>query len=249
MNLIQRKYLVGESKGTICCDNATVIDKAIEELRAARLELEAFIDRFPEFKITFEPWTWEDKPSIPSVAQRMIDATLEFGVGPMAAVAGALVDEVYDRIAGKEEFSSFVMEDGGEILVRAEISVTIGLYAGKSELGSRIGFFIQPGDDSISGIATSSATVSHAISFGNADIVTVFCKNASLADAASTAICNMTQSSDEAESIKEALEGSKQFPSVNGVFVVRGSKVGMTGKLPKIVKLTGKEQDLLDLVS
>ncbi|HME52725.1 MAG TPA: UPF0280 family protein [Candidatus Lokiarchaeia archaeon] len=249
MKLNQRKYLVGESKGTICCDNITVIDKTIEVLRSARLELESFIDRFPEFKITFEPWTWEDKSNVPSVVQRMIDATLEFGVGPMAAVAGALVDEVYDRIAETEQFSSFVMEDGGEILVRASTAVTIGLYAGKADIGSRVGFVIQPGDVSISGIATSSATVSHAISFGNADIVTVFCKNATLADAASTAICNMTQSIDEEESIKEALEGSKQFPSVSGVFVVRGSKVGMTGKLPKIVKLTGHEKDLLDFVS
>lgn len=248
MKLNQRKYIVGESKGIICCDNIAVIDKAIEELRSARLELEAFIDRFPEFKMTFEPWTWEDNTNVPSVVQRMIDATLEFGVGPMAAVAGALVDEVYERIAETEQFTSFVMEDGGEILVRAATPITVGLYAGKSDLGSRIGFIIPPGDVSISGIATSSATFSHAISFGNADVVTVFCKNATLADAASTAVCNMTQSSDEEESIKEALEGSKQFISINGVFIVRGSKVGMTGRLPKVVKLTGHEKDMLDFV-
>jgi ApbE superfamily uncharacterized protein (UPF0280 family) len=249
MKLYQRKYLVGESKGIVCCDDEATIDMAIEALRDARLELEAFIDQFPEFKITFEPWTWEDKKNVPRVAQRMIDATLEFGVGPMAAVAGSLVDEVHEQIARSGRFSNFVMENGGEILVRAAMPITIGLYAGNSDLGSRIGFVMSPDDVSVSGIATSSATVSHAISFGNADVVTVFCKNASIADAAATAICNMTQSPDEAKSITEALDGSRQFSSVTGVFVARGSKVGMVGRLPKIVKLTGKEKDLLDFVT
>nr|MDO8113771.1 UPF0280 family protein [Candidatus Sigynarchaeota archaeon] len=245
--IYKRKYSVGESKGLICCDDLASIDAAIEQLRVARGQLDAFIRKFPEFKVTFEPWSWENKAQVPPVAQRMIEATTEFGVGPMAAVAGALIDEVYERIHG-EWISNFVMENGGEILVRAARPMTIGLYAGKSSLGSKAGFVIPPDDVAISGIASSSATIGHAISFGNADVVTIFCKNATIADAAATAICNMTQAVDETASIHQALEGAKQYKSITGVFAARGKQVGMAGRLPKMIKLTGNEQDLLDFV-
>jgi ApbE superfamily uncharacterized protein (UPF0280 family) len=246
-NLVSRKYEVGESHGIILCEEPWQIDAAIEQLRRARADIEAFIDRFPEFKLTLEPWFWHGQRDVPSVVQRMIDATTPFGVGPMAAVAGAIVDEVYERIDG-EHMANFVMENGGEILVRASRPVTIGLYAGKSSLGSRVGFIIPPGDTGMSGIASSSATIGHAISFGNADVVTVFCGNASIADAAATAVCNMTTASDADAAVRQAAEGIKQFPAVTGVFAARGGSVGMAGRLPEMVKLAGNEKDLLDLV-
>ncbi len=245
--LISRKYEAGESRGIILCDEQWQFDKAVEQLKHARAEIEAFIARFPEFKLTFEPWSWDGHHDVPRVVQRMIDATAPFGVGPMAAVAGAIVDEVYECIDG-ERIANFVMENGGEILVRASRPITIGLYAGKSALGSRVGFVIPPGDAAISGIASSSATIGHAISFGNADVATVFCGNASVADAAATAICNMTTAGDAAAAVRQAVEGSKQFPSVTGVFVARGDRVGMAGRLPEMIKLAGNDHDMLDLV-
>ncbi|MEX2681089.1 MAG: UPF0280 family protein [Candidatus Sigynarchaeota archaeon] len=245
--LITRKYEVGESRGIILCDETQVFERAIEQLKRSRAELEAFIARFPEFKMTLEPWSWEGLREVPTVVQRMIDATAPFGVGPMAAVAGALVDEVYERIGGSR-MANFVMENGGEILVRASRPITIGLYAGKSSLGSRVGFVIPPGDVTISGIASSSATIGHAISFGSVDVVTVFCGNASIADAAATAICNMTTASDESAAVRQAVEGINKFALVTGVFAARGDRVGMGGRLPQMVKLAGDELDLLDLV-
>jgi ApbE superfamily uncharacterized protein (UPF0280 family) len=247
-DMASRKYAVGESRGIIYCDEPGQIDRVLDQLRLARKALATFIGRFPEFKTTLEPWSWEDRRDLPPVVQRMIDATALFGVGPMAAVAGALIDEVYDRVNG-DAFANFVMENGGEVLVRANKPITIGLYAGKSDLGSKVGFLIPPGDVTISGIASSSATIGHAISFGNADVVTVFCSNATVADAAATAICNMTQAADPATSVREAAESSKQFSSVTGVFAARGNSVAMAGHLPVMVKLSGKEQDLLDLVA
>ena len=43
------------------------------------------------------------------------------------------------------------------------------------------------------GVATSSGRFSHALSFGDAEAATVFCKNASLADAAATAVGNVVK--------------------------------------------------------
>ncbi|NMC07559.1 MAG: UPF0280 family protein [Candidatus Lokiarchaeota archaeon] len=245
--LISCKYTVAESRGIILCETQDVFDAAIVQIKRARADIEAFVARFPEFRLTFEPWSWEARHDVPRVVQRMIDATTPFGIGPMAAVAGAIIDEVYDCIGG-ERVGDFIMENGGEILVRAHRPVTIGLHAGKARVGSRVGFVIPPGDLALSGIASSSATIGHAISFGNADIVTVFCGNASVADAAATAFCNMATESDAAESVRQVTEGIRRFPAVTGIFAARGDSVGMAGRLPGMITLAGNGKDMLDLV-
>ncbi|GAG59169.1 unnamed protein product [marine sediment metagenome] len=53
------------------------------------------------------------------------------------------------------------------------------------------------------GIGTSSATVGHAISLGQSDAVTVFAKNAVLADAAATKVGNVVKGEDIEKSIKK----------------------------------------------
>ena len=47
-------------------------------------------------------------------------------------------------------------------------------------------------------MATSSATVSHAVSFGEGDAVVVYAESAALADAAATRICNAVKGEGEA---------------------------------------------------
>jgi len=47
-------------------------------------------------------------------------------------------------------------------------------------------------------LATSSATVSHAVSFGEGDAVVVYAESAALADAAATRICNAVKGEGEA---------------------------------------------------
>jgi hypothetical protein len=247
--VLSKRYEIKETKGIVYGTDAAVLDLAISEMRRARKELDDFVRDFPEFKIMFDPWRWEVPGAVPQVVQRMIDATEIFDVGPMAAVAGALLDEVHDAVFSKEGQVDFLMEDGGEIRIDAGSEFVIGLYAGRSGIGARLGFVIPPRSETFAGVATSSATVGHAISFGNADAVTIFSTNAALADAAATAICNSTQAEDEVEAIQQAIDAAKQYPEIKGVFIARGGHVGSNGLIPRVIKLTGSEQDLVDLVS
>ena len=171
----------------------------------------------------------------PLIIQKMVDASSKAGVGPMASVAGAIADLAVEAMM-KAKPQVAIVEDGGEVSAISKKPFITSLYAGQNILGYNIGFKIFPTDCPI-GIATSSATISHAISFGEADAVTVFAYNAALADAAATAVCNSVIGEDIVKSINLGLKIVKRMPFVRGALLVRGSHVGSIGWIPKFVNI------------
>ena len=127
-----------------------------------------------------------------SVALRMADAvrphsTRHF-VTPMAAVAGAVADEVLSAMVVSGGLSRAYVNDGGDIAIhltpgRTYRAAMAGLDAG--DLGR---VTIQAGDG-IGGIATSGRG-GRSLSFGIAQSVTVLGPSAAAADAAATLIAN-----------------------------------------------------------
>jgi ApbE superfamily uncharacterized protein (UPF0280 family) len=95
------------------------------------------------------------------------------------------------------------------------------------------------------GIGTSSATIGHAISLGQADAVTVFGKNATLADGAATRIANLVKGDDIEKSIKNALDVVEDIPGIRGALISRENKVGQVGKLPKMFKIQGDKTNIM----
>jgi ApbE superfamily uncharacterized protein (UPF0280 family) len=129
-----------------------------------------------------------------------------------------------------------IVEDGGEVSAISDESFIVGLYAGRNALGKGLGFRIKPSDCPI-GVATSSATVSRAVSFGEADAATIFADNAAVADAAATAVCNSVVGEDFEESLMRGLEAAKNMSFVRGAIIVRGDYVGSVGWVPALVKV------------
>ena len=124
----------------------------------------------------------------------MAEAAEKADVGPMAAVAGVIADlAVQDMIAAGCEVA--VVEDGGEISAQSNMPVDVAVAAGDEPLSKRFGFRLT---EFPIGVATSSGRFSHALSFGDAEAATVFCKNATLADAAATAVGNVVKGEDAA---------------------------------------------------
>jgi len=166
----------------------------------------------------------------------------------MATVAGALADLMLDVMKTNED--DFVparvalVENGGEIAIDSERWMKIALYAGENKLNLNVGFLIEQNDCPI-GIATSSATVGHAISLGQADAVTIFAENATLADGAATRIANLVKGDDIEKSIKIALDATENIPGIRAALISRENKVGQTGKLPKIFKIIGEKGQIL----
>jgi ApbE superfamily uncharacterized protein (UPF0280 family) len=119
------------------------------------------------------------------VAQRMIAAVLPFDrfITPMAAVAGAVADEMLCVIRADPQIDKAYVNNGGD--------VAFHLGAKQSMVAAAPGFgaIRIEVDDPIRGIATSGwGGRSH--SLGIADSVTVLAYSAAMADAAATLIAN-----------------------------------------------------------
>jgi uncharacterized protein len=74
------------------------------------------------------------------------------------------------------------------------------------------------------GICTSSGTIGHSLSFGLADAVIILAKNASLADAAATAVANRVSC---AKDLGRAVECAKSIKGISGaVIIIRKHLIG-----------------------
>jgi ApbE superfamily uncharacterized protein (UPF0280 family) len=151
----------------------------------------------------------------------------------MAAVAGVLAD-----LAVKAMVSAgckvAVVENGGEISAFSNRPVDIALLAGDSPLSRQIGFRLE---EFPIGIATSSGLFSHALSFGEAEAVTVFAANAGLADAASTAVGNLVKGDDCQATIRRGINEALSIEGVKGVLILYKGFIGKAGKVPKIIRI------------
>jgi len=172
-------------------------------------------------------------PEKPLVARLMAEASLKTDVGPMAAVAGAIADlAVEDMLRLGCEVA--VVEDGGEISAKSNQPVDIAVAAGDEPLSKRFGFRLT---EFPIGVATSSGRFSHAVSFGDAEAAVVFCKNATLADAAATAVCNAVKGEDGQIGIQAGISRGLSIDGVEGVLILYKGQVGTAGKIPQIIKV------------
>lgn len=194
--------------------------------------IETYIQQHPEFAKTLQPW--HVSGPAPLIVKDMAAAAEKAGVGPMAAVAGAIAEHVGTELLMQTK--EVIVENGGDIFLKTEGAVTIGIFAGSSPLSLRIGLRIDSGGKSF-GVCTSSGTVGHSLSRGQADAVCVVSDSCSLADAAATAIGNQIQSKND---IQEALEFGKRIQGINGLVIIIGDAIGMWGSL-EIVPLKGEK--------
>ena len=235
-----------ESDVTIISESKSAILKAQRVFFYHRNVLERYILKDKQFLTSFSPVKVKTDLKIINL---MADTALICDVGPMAAVAGALADLMLESMKTKNE-NDFIpaqialVENGGEIALDSEKSMNIALYAGYNELNINLGFLIEKKDCPI-GIGTSSATVGHAISLGQADAVTIFADNATLADSAATKIANLVKGADIEKSIKNGLDIVEDIEGVRGAFISRENKVGQVGKIPQLIKIEGDKNKIL----
>ncbi|NLE06404.1 MAG: UPF0280 family protein, partial [Crenarchaeota archaeon] len=112
--------------------------------------------------------------------------------------------------------------------------IDVAIVAGEEILSKQLGFRLT---EFPIGIATSSGRYSHAISFGDADAVTVFCEKSGLADAAATAICNVIKGQSIDAAIQKGIDTARKIKGVNGVLILYQNQVGTWGKIPQIIKV------------
>jgi ApbE superfamily uncharacterized protein (UPF0280 family) len=194
--------------------------------------IENYIKRHADYGRSLHPW----KPDTlaPKIVNDMAKSGAKAGVGPMAAVAGAIAEYVgIDLLSHSEEI---IVENGGDIFLKTNNPLTIGIFAGQSPLNMKLGIKIDC-RNAPSAICTSSGTIGHSLSFGSADAVCVISNSCSLADAAATAIANLVHGKDD---VDKAIEVGKQIEGVRALAVIIGSDIGLWGDL-EVVPLKTKK--------
>jgi len=207
------------------------------ELRRQRNLLEAYIARQPEFRTALAPLAL--LPDAPQAAVRMQAAAALGGVGPMAAVAGAMA-QLAAEAALREGAAEAIVENGGDIFLASPREVVVALYAGPGELSDRLALRVRPQEMPLA-VCSSSGRLGHSLSFGDCDLATVVAGDAALADAAATLAANLVRRESD---LPRALERVAGLPGVRGLLLVKGRKVGVAGRLPRLVRNAGERCDL-----
>lgn len=207
-----------------------------------RMELINYIRNNNNFLISFEPL---DVVKGPYIAKIMSEAGKIADVGPMAAVAGT-ISELSMYFLVKNDAKCVILENGGDIALKVNKDVIMGLYAGTSTLSGQIGYKINHKKTPM-GICTSSGTVGHSISLGRADSVTVFAGRASIADALATSIANEANGDSDSEAVQSCLDKADNYKEyMKGAMIIVGESAGTIGKIPKLIE-TDKKVVLGDL--
>lgn len=214
-----------------------------ERLRAG---IEDYIAGDPVFGSTLEPY--RVPPSAPDVVRSMAEAAELCGVGPMAAVAGAVAEGVGRELAGavadrvERELAGraqrlgaalappdIVVENGGDIFILSARDRLVGIFAGASPFTGRLALLV--GADQARagvGVCTSSGTVGHSLSFGKADAAVVVASSTPLADAAATALGNRVR---EAGDLEPAVTWACSLPGVHGAVAILGGHMAAKGRI------------------
>lgn len=198
------------------------VGSLVAELRA---ELFDYIAHRPLFGDSFEPIPME--LSAPPIARSMLRAASIAGVGPMAAVAGAIAGAVCEALVGRLGCEEAVVENGGDDAIQTKAPCSVLLIAGASPFSGRVAFEVG-GAEIPRAVATSAGKVGHSYSVGRADACMALAADAATADAYATAFANRLGSEADVEAV---LALASKSPGLLGLAVAVGEKLGCVGEL------------------
>lgn len=196
--------------------------EAAAALQKVRAELEAYIGRHPQFLTTRQPLDLLD--GAPQVAKRMVKAARAAGVGPMAAVAGAVAQAVAEAIAPLSQ--EVIVENGGDVYMITRRLRLVTIVAPGSALTGRLALKV-PAGRSLA-VCTSSGTHGHSFSLGRADAAVIAAADGALADAVATATGNRVRT---AHDIAPAIQWATSIDGVVHAVVLFGERFGTAGSL------------------
>jgi uncharacterized protein len=180
-----------------------VVLKAWGTAEAVRAAYAAACGRFPQIlpelcdELAMLRTPMREGPRVDSpVARRMVEACRPFAevfVTPMAAVAGAVADELLAHMTAAAPLARAFVNDGGDMAVLIAPSQTLDIgVAGEYSRGAMPiinGAIRLDAASGVGGIATSGAR-GRSFSLGIADSVTTLARDAATADVAATLVAN-----------------------------------------------------------
>ncbi|MGM0664200.1 MAG: UPF0280 family protein [Thermodesulfobacteriota bacterium] len=205
-----------------------MVSEAKDLVFSARQPLEAYVNEHPEFLSALSPVP--DDTFAPPIVRDMIHASGSAGVGPMAAVAGAVAEHVGTGLLALS--SQVIVENGGDVFLSLKRAVTVTVLAGRSPLSMRVGLRISARSMPV-GVCSSSGSVGHSLSLGRADAACVVARSTALADSTATALGNRIK---KPADLEKAASWASQIKGVRGGLVVLGKAMAAWGDV-ELVKL------------
>jgi ApbE superfamily uncharacterized protein (UPF0280 family) len=198
-------------------------DETEDLIRTCRREIEDAIARRPEFLKSLAP-VEEHEADSPAV-RNMVRAGRKAGTGPMASVAGTVAEYVG---RGLLQWSrEVIVENGGDLFIKVDEPVLVGLFAGSSPFNGRLALRVDPTPLPL-GVGTSSGTFGHSLSKGKADAATAVSRDIPLADAVATATGNRISGAGD---LKKTVEWALSVPGVEGALAIFRDKIAAVGNL------------------
>jgi len=207
---------------------------AEDEIIRCYTEIEKYIATDPAFETTLEPYIVPEDAN--PILREMSAAGIICGVGPMAAVAGAIAKYAVQAMQ-KRGATYAIVDNGGDIAILNDRPIVVGIYSGPAEihdLGLRL-----PARSTLTGVCTSSGVIGHSLSFGKSHASVILCEDPLLADAAATALGNRIRTKNPV-AIEKAMNDTLKF-GVTGCIVIIDDYVGFAGEIPEICHIEMNE--------
>lgn len=221
-DLVRSRVVVKETDLLVLADK-DISDLIRDIVLTQRDRLERYIAGNGSFRDSLRPLPVPD--TAPEIVKSMALAGQASGVGPMAAVAGAVCEAV--AIGVGASVRELILENGGDLYIASARERIIGIFVGKEVRGGTIGLRVASEQTPL-GICTSSGRIGHSLSLGDSAAATVMARSCALADAAATAVGNRVRGRD---GIREGLAAARDIPGVLGVVVLRDGRLGAWGEL------------------
>ena len=198
--------------------------EAAAVLSRLRGDIKNWILLFPKFGTSLIPLEAPD--SAPEIVRRMCRAAQAAGVGPFAAVAGAVAQMLAEELLPLSP--DLIVENGGDTYICSTRSRNVGLLP-DPEAGVLLSDKVSPSDCPVS-FCASSGRIGHSLSFGLADLVVARARDAALADTFATALANMLRSEND---IPAVLKRARFFArhGLDGFFGQCNGKIALWGNM------------------
>ncbi len=197
---------------------------ALDRLQQVRGQVLAYTQVNPDFLPSLYPVP--DDPRAPDIVRKMVRAGELFQVGPMAAVAGAIAQDIAGCLAARSP--EVIVENGGDIYIYSRRSRTIGLLPHPDQDMS-LGMVITSNGFPCA-VCSSSATVGHSLSLGHGDLVAVKAQSGAVADAAATAFCNLIRDKKSLSGLRRKADGL-MGREISGLLAQKGEDMVVMGDM------------------
>ena len=199
---------------------------ALNALIKYRKIIENHIKQFPEFLKSLKPLK-PPQDIDEKILLHMYSASNRAKVGPFASVAGAIAQFIGEELLNF--CNEIIIENGGDIYINTKRDRVVKIFSKNLQnIGIKIKKEIQP-----LAVCSSSSKIGHSLSFGKGDLVIVIGKNAALADAYATSICNKIKNEKDLQKIVNNVKE----PLINGVITILNDKIAFKRKDFEFIKI------------